>query len=85
MRYVTATRQIDHQILLTILIISAIIAGVICLVLISSLLFINSVVAPVAEVTDAAKRISGAATASSCPTPTPMRWGSWWTTSTICP
>ena len=53
MRYVTATRQIDHQILLTILIISAIIAGVICLVLISSLLFINSVVAPVAEVTDA--------------------------------
>ena len=55
MRYVTATRQIDHQILLTILIISAIIAGVICLVLISSLLFINSVVAPVAEVTDAAK------------------------------
>ena len=59
MRYVTATRQIDHQILLTILIISAIIAGVICLVLISSLLFINSVVAPVAEVTDAAKRISG--------------------------
>ena len=58
MRYVTATRQIDHQILLTILIISAIIAGVICLVLISSLLFINSVVAPVAEVTEAAKRIS---------------------------
>ena len=69
MRYVTATRQIDHQILLTILIISAIIAGVICLVLISSLLFINSVVAPVAEVTDAAKRISGGSYGIQLPNP----------------
>ena len=69
MRYVTATRQIDHQILLTILIISAIIAGVICLVLISSLLFINSVVAPVAAVTDAAKRISGGSYGIQLPNP----------------
>ena len=58
MRYVTATRQIDHQILLTILIISAIIAGVICLVLISSLLFINSVVAPVMLATSGSRLIS---------------------------
>ena len=51
------------------IIISAIIAGVICLVLISSLLFINSVVAPVAEVTDAAKRISGGSYGIQLPNP----------------
>ena len=59
MRYVTATRQLDHQLwLMALMIFGA--ALLICgLITVSNLLFINSVVAPVAEVTEAAKRISG--------------------------
>ena len=59
MRYVTATRQIDHHLLLTALVIFGGALVICALIYISSLLFINSVVAPVAEVTEAAKRISG--------------------------
>ena len=58
MRYVTSTRQIDRQVMLVDLSVAGAIVGVILLVVISSLLFINSVVEPVAEVTEAAKRIS---------------------------
>ena len=58
MRLVTSLRLADRQIFLVICII--LVVGVICmaLVLISSLLFINTVVEPVAVVTEAAKRIS---------------------------
>ena len=58
MRLVTSLKLVDRQIVLVVFIIMAV--GVICmaLVLISSLLFINNVVEPVAVVTDAAKRIS---------------------------
>ena len=58
MRLVTSLKLVDRQIVLVVFIILAV--GVICmaLVLISSLLFINNVVEPVAVVTDAAKRIS---------------------------
>ena len=58
MRFVTSLRLVDRQILLVLCIVLAV--GVICmaLVLISSLLFINNVVEPVAVVTEAAKRIS---------------------------
>ena len=59
MRYVTSARQIDRQVLVLDLSIAAAIVGVILLVVISNLLFINNVVEPVAEVTEAAKRISG--------------------------
>ena len=59
MRYVTATRQLDHHLMVTALIIFAAVAAIIALILVSSLIFINNVVAPVAEVTEAAKRISG--------------------------
>ena len=59
MRYVTSTRQIDRQVVVVGLSIGAAIVGVILLVVISNLLFINNVVKPVAEVTEAAKRISG--------------------------
>ena len=58
MRYVTSTRLIDRQVLLTGLSVGAVILGIIFLVVVTSLLFINSVVEPVAEVTEAAKRIS---------------------------
>ena len=58
MRLVTSLKLVDRQIVLVVFIIMVV--GVICmaLVLISSLLFINNVVEPVAVVTDAAKRIS---------------------------
>ena len=58
MRLVTSLKLVDRQIILVVFIIMAV--GVICmtLVLISSLLFINNVVEPVAVVTEAAKRIS---------------------------
>ena len=59
MRFVTATRNLDNQVLLTELIILAIMAAVIFVIVISSLLLINNVVAPIAAVSDAAKRISG--------------------------
>ena len=59
MRYVTATRQLDRQVLLTALAIIGVLLVVCCLIAVSNLIFINSVVAPVAEVTEAAKRISG--------------------------
>ena len=59
MRLVTATQNLDSQVLLTVLIILAIMTAVIFVIVISSLLLINNVVAPVAAVSDAAKRISG--------------------------
>ena len=59
MRYVTATRQLDHQLMLTILAIAGVLLVLSALIFVSSLIFINNVVAPVAEVTAAAKRISG--------------------------
>ena len=59
MRFVTATRNLDSQVLLTVLIILAIMAAVISVIVISSLLLINNVVAPVSAVSEAAKQISG--------------------------
>ena len=58
MRYVTATRQLDHHLMVTSLILFGTVAVICCLIFASSLILINSVVAPVAEVTEAAKRIS---------------------------
>ena len=59
MRFVTATRNLDSQVLLTVLIILAIMAAVIFVIVISTLLLINNVVAPVSAVSEAAKQISG--------------------------
>ena len=59
MRFVTATRNLDSQVLLTVLIILAIMAAVIFVIVISSLLLINNSVAPVSAVSEAAKQISG--------------------------
>ena len=59
MRFVTATRNLDSQVLLTVLIILAIMAAVIFVIVISSLLLINNVVAPVSAVSEAATQISG--------------------------
>ena len=59
MRFVTATRNLDSQVLLTVLIILAIMAAVIFVIVISSLLLINNVVAPISAVSEAAKQISG--------------------------
>lgn len=59
MRYVTSTRLIERQVLISTVIIVGVTALVVALMVISNLIFINNVVAPVAEVTEAAKRISG--------------------------
>lgn len=58
MRYVTATRQLDRQMLIMVLIIAVVLIGIILLIIISNMIFISNVVEPVAEVTEAAKRIS---------------------------
>ena len=58
MRYVTATRQLDRQVTIAALAILSL-ALMICIsVVMTNVLFINSVVAPVAAVTEAAKKIS---------------------------
>lgn len=58
MRYVTATHQLDRQMLIIVLVIAVALVGVILLILVSNMVFISNVVEPVAEVTEAAKRIS---------------------------
>ena len=58
MRFVTSTRLLDQQLWLTVLVMAAVIAAVIFLIFVSNLIFINNVVQPVAEVSEAAKRIS---------------------------
>lgn len=59
MRYVTSTRLLDQQILLAVAVIFGIMLGLVALIIVSSLLFINTVVEPVSEVSEAAKKISG--------------------------
>jgi len=58
MRYVTSTHLMNQQLWLTVLVIAAVIAAGIFLIFVSNLIFINNVVQPVAEVSEAAKRIS---------------------------
>ena len=84
MRFVTSLRAVNRQILFTVLGVIAIAAICMALVVISSMLFINNVVEPVAVVSEASGS-RRAATASRLRTNTRMSWGSWWTTSTICP
>ena len=69
MRYVTATRLLDRQITLTVLGIFGITLGVIALIIVSSMIFINNVVEPVAAVTDAAKEIAGGSYGVQIPNP----------------
>ena len=59
MRYVTATRLIDQHLMATALLIYGVTLAICGLISVSNLIFIRNVVAPVAEVTEAAKRISG--------------------------
>lgn len=59
MRLVTATQNLDRQVLLTVLIVMAIMLAVSALIILSSLLLINNVVAPVSAVIEATKHISG--------------------------
>ena len=58
MRFVTSMRQVTVQVRMTVL--AVVLVAVLCLLLVvsSNLIFINSVVEPVAVVSDAAKRIS---------------------------
>jgi signal transduction histidine kinase len=58
MRFVTSLREVNRQILFAVLAVIAIAGICMALVVISSVLFINNVVEPVAVVSEAAKRIS---------------------------
>lgn len=58
LRLVTSLRNVDSQVVMTIIVILAITFASLVLILMSSLLFINSVVAPVSAVSEAAQRIS---------------------------
>lgn len=58
MRYVTSTRELDRQMLLLTLAIMGLACGISGMVLAVNLVFMRKVALPVAEVTDAAKRIS---------------------------
>ena len=58
MRYVTAIGNIDRQVLLTVLLVAGVMLAVVGLIVMSSMIFINNVVAPVSAVSEAAKRIS---------------------------
>lgn len=59
LRYVTSLRAVEHQIFLSFLVAAGLALAVIVLILISNVLFINSVIEPIAVVSDAARRISG--------------------------
>ena len=59
MRYVTALGNIDRQVMLTVMLVAGVMLAVVGLIVLSSMIFINNVVAPVSAVSEAAKRISG--------------------------
>ena len=52
-------RDIDRQVMLTVLVVCGVMLAVVGLIVLSSMIFINNVVAPVSAVSEAAKRISG--------------------------
>ena len=58
LRLTSSLRNVDSQVVITIVVIFAITMAVIFLIIMSSMLFINKVVEPVSAVSDAAKRIS---------------------------
>ena len=59
LRYVTATRLVDRQIMLVALVCFGVLLVVLGVVVFSGNFFIHSVLTPVAEITEKAKRISG--------------------------
>lgn len=58
LRYVTSTRLVDHQVLRIGLLSTGILVVVVLIVLISSSYYIRSIMVPVAEITEKAKRIA---------------------------
>ena len=59
MRYVTSMSAVQREILLTVGVAAGLLLIVAAMVFVSSMVFINNVVEPVAEVTETAKRIAG--------------------------
>lgn len=58
LRYVVSLAQVDRQILMTLLMTLAIGMVIICLVMLSNLVFINSIIRPIAGIGQAARRIA---------------------------
>lgn len=69
LRLTSSLRNVDSQVVITIVVIFAITMAVIFLIIMSSMLFINKVVEPVSAVSDAAKRISGGSYGIQIPNP----------------
>ena len=59
LRFVTATRTADRYILLTLLVALGFVATVVLIVYLSSRLYFKSILVPVSEITETAKRIAG--------------------------
>jgi len=59
MRYVTSMSAVQREILLTVGVAAGLLIIVVAMVFVSNMVFINNVVEPVAEVTEAAKHIAG--------------------------
>lgn len=59
LRYVTSTRLVDRQIFLVALVSTGVLAVVLAVVLFSSSYYIRSIMGPVAQITETAKRIAG--------------------------
>ena len=59
LRYVTSTRLVDRQILMMALVCSAVLSVILAVVMFSSGYYIRSILNPVAEITEKAKRIAG--------------------------
>lgn len=58
LRYVTSTRLVDHQVFMVALVAFLALAAILLIVLLSSGYFIRSIMTPVAEITEKAKRIA---------------------------
>ncbi len=69
MRLSTSMKNVDAQVLLTVIVILSITLAIIFLIIMSSMLFVNNIVAPVTAVSDAAKRISGGSYGIQVPNP----------------
>ncbi len=69
MRLSTSLKNVDSQVLMTVIAILSITLAIIFLIIMSSMLFVNNVVAPVTAVSEAAKRISGGSYGIQVPNP----------------
>ena len=84
LRFVTSTRVMNMQIAYIVLITVFFCVAFLTVLLLTSNYYIHSILVPIADITETAKRITGAATARRSRKSTPMRSVNWPTPSTKC-